>query len=107
MTIHRICRYNDFLIGFEGKGKSVHPSTLDAYVDVDLHDTAMHHLTFGQAEVSNLVKSVLQENVGRLEVSMNDIESPQIPESLTDLPKHIQYFFLLIRVIFLVAVIKE
>lgn len=107
MTIHRICRCNDFSIGFEGKGKSARPSTLDAYVDAEIHDAAMHHLALGQAEVSYLVESVLQENVGRLEIPMDDIKSPQIPKSLADLPKHIQYLLLLIRVIFLVAVIEK
>ena len=107
MTRHRTYRCNGFLIKFEGKGRLARPSTLDAYVNVYLHHAAMDHFPLGQAEISDLIKSVLQENVGRLEIPVNNIESPQIPESLANLPKHVQNLLLLILIAVLVAVVEK
>ena len=45
----------------------------------------MDHFSLGQPEVSDLVGALLHEDVGGLEVSVDDVELAEIAEALTDL----------------------
>ena len=67
----------------------------------------MYILFFGQTEVSDLVESILDENIWRFEIAVDDVEFSKIFETFAYLPQHLQNLLFFLLLFFFFAAIQQ